>query len=73
MGVGLIPLNSNIEYLVELNNMPMSDFPPPLSPLGMKSPGKMMALHHARGDSNFLKMRPFRRGRYFDKVRPFVF
>ncbi|XP_019126051.2 SAFB-like transcription modulator [Larimichthys crocea] len=35
-----------------------------------KSPGKMVGLHHAKGDSNFGKMRPFRRGRYFDK--PFV-
>ncbi|XP_037612099.1 SAFB-like transcription modulator isoform X1 [Sebastes umbrosus] len=35
-----------------------------------KSPGKMMMVHHPRADSNFGKMRPFRRGRYFDK--PFV-
>uniref|UniRef100_UPI0037E77083 SAFB-like transcription modulator n=1 Tax=Semicossyphus pulcher TaxID=241346 RepID=UPI0037E77083 len=35
-----------------------------------KSPGKMVMQHHAKGDSNFGKMRPFRRGRYFDK--PFV-
>ncbi|XP_070781783.1 SAFB-like transcription modulator isoform X2 [Enoplosus armatus] len=35
-----------------------------------KSPGKMVMVHHAKGDSNFNKMRPFRRGRYFDK--PFV-
>ncbi|KAM7406143.1 hypothetical protein PAMP_000541 [Pampus punctatissimus] len=34
-----------------------------------KSPGKMMMVDHAR-DSNMGKMRPFRRGRYFDK--PFV-
>uniref|UniRef100_A0A8C3ATE5 SAFB-like, transcription modulator n=1 Tax=Cyclopterus lumpus TaxID=8103 RepID=A0A8C3ATE5_CYCLU len=37
----------------------------------MKSPGKMVLLHHPKGDSNFGKIRPFRRGRYFDKVRPF--
>uniref|UniRef100_A0A8C3AXT1 SAFB-like, transcription modulator n=1 Tax=Cyclopterus lumpus TaxID=8103 RepID=A0A8C3AXT1_CYCLU len=36
----------------------------------MKSPGKMVLLHHPKGDSNFGKIRPFRRGRYFDK--PFV-
>ncbi|XP_075966075.1 SAFB-like transcription modulator isoform X1 [Anarhichas minor] len=36
----------------------------------MKSPGKMVVLHHPKGDNNFGKMRPFRRGRYFDK--PFV-
>ncbi|XP_054467138.1 SAFB-like transcription modulator [Anoplopoma fimbria] len=36
----------------------------------MKSPGKMVMLHHPKGDSNFGKMRPFRRGRYFDK--PFI-
>ncbi|XP_070691365.1 SAFB-like transcription modulator [Pempheris klunzingeri] len=35
-----------------------------------KSPGKMPMMHHAKGDSNFNKMRPFRRGRYFDK--PFI-
>ncbi|XP_076584023.1 SAFB-like transcription modulator isoform X2 [Chaetodon auriga] len=35
-----------------------------------KSPGKMVMVHHAKGDSNFGKMRPFRRGRYFDK--PFI-
>lgn len=35
-----------------------------------KSPGKMMVVDHNRGESNFGKMRPFRRGRYFD--RPFV-
>ncbi|XP_034727807.1 SAFB-like transcription modulator isoform X2 [Etheostoma cragini] len=35
-----------------------------------KSPGKMVVAHYPRGDSNFGKMRPFRRGRYFDK--PFV-
>ncbi|XP_049450216.1 SAFB-like transcription modulator [Epinephelus fuscoguttatus] len=35
-----------------------------------KSPGKMAGIHHPKGDSNFGKMRPFRRGRYFDK--PFV-
>ncbi|XP_029317117.1 SAFB-like transcription modulator isoform X2 [Cottoperca gobio] len=34
-----------------------------------KSPGKMAMMHHPR-DSNFNRMRPFRRGRYFD--RPFV-
>ncbi|XP_040899513.1 SAFB-like transcription modulator isoform X2 [Toxotes jaculatrix] len=32
-----------------------------------KSPGKMVVVDHAKGDSNFGKMRPFRRGRYFDK------
>ncbi|KAL6113117.1 sltm [Pungitius sinensis] len=36
----------------------------------MKSPGKMVVLHHPKADSNFGKMRPFRRGRYFEK--PFV-
>ncbi|XP_034535839.1 SAFB-like transcription modulator [Notolabrus celidotus] len=35
-----------------------------------KSPGKMVMSYHAKGDSNFGKMRPFRKGRYFDK--PFV-
>ncbi|XP_073320224.1 SAFB-like transcription modulator [Pagrus major] len=35
-----------------------------------KSPGKMVPIYHNKGDSNFGKMRPFRRGRYFDK--PFV-
>uniref|UniRef100_A0A671Y8G2 SAFB-like, transcription modulator n=1 Tax=Sparus aurata TaxID=8175 RepID=A0A671Y8G2_SPAAU len=36
-----------------------------------KSPGKMVPMYHNRGDNNFGKMRPFRRGgRYFD--RPFV-
>ncbi|XP_018538722.1 SAFB-like transcription modulator [Lates calcarifer] len=35
-----------------------------------KSPGKMMGMDHTKGDNNFGKMRPFRRGRYFDK--PFV-
>ncbi|KAM3625663.1 uncharacterized protein V6R79_015589 [Siganus canaliculatus] len=35
-----------------------------------KSPGKMMPAHYAKGDFNFGKMRPIRRGRYFDK--PFV-
>ncbi|XP_044204827.1 SAFB-like transcription modulator [Thunnus albacares] len=34
-----------------------------------KSPGKMMMMDHPK-DSNMGKMRPFRRGRYFDK--PFV-
>ncbi|KAI3377897.1 hypothetical protein L3Q82_009023 [Scortum barcoo] len=33
-----------------------------------KSPGKMVVVHNAKGDSNFGKMRPFRRGRYFDKL-----
>ncbi|XP_041669644.1 SAFB-like transcription modulator isoform X2 [Cheilinus undulatus] len=33
----------------------------------VKSPGKGAMAHHAKGDSNFGKMRPFRRGRYFDK------
>ncbi|KAM6950848.1 SAFB-like transcription modulator isoform 3-T3 [Lycodopsis pacificus] len=37
----------------------------------MKSPGKMVVLHHLKGDNTFGKMRPFRRGRYLDK--PFVF
>ncbi|XP_039985101.1 SAFB-like transcription modulator isoform X2 [Xiphias gladius] len=32
-----------------------------------KSPGKMVVVDHAKGDFNFGKMRPFRRGRYFDK------
>ncbi|XP_028257423.1 SAFB-like transcription modulator [Parambassis ranga] len=32
-----------------------------------KSPGKMMVVDHAKGESSFAKMRPFRRGRYFDK------
>ncbi|XP_077940948.1 SAFB-like transcription modulator isoform X1 [Gasterosteus aculeatus] len=36
----------------------------------MKSPGKMVVLHHPKADYNFGKMRPFRRGRYFEK--PFV-
>ncbi|XP_069549617.1 SAFB-like transcription modulator isoform X2 [Brachyistius frenatus] len=35
-----------------------------------KSPGKIMMIDHTKGDSNFGKMRPFRRGRYFDK--PFI-
>ncbi|XP_059212049.1 SAFB-like transcription modulator isoform X2 [Centropristis striata] len=36
-----------------------------------KSPVKPMVIYHPKGDSNFGKMRPFRRGgRYFDK--PFV-
>ncbi|KAK2854054.1 hypothetical protein Q5P01_006715 [Channa striata] len=35
-----------------------------------KSPGNMFVVDHAKGDSNFGKIRPFRRGRYFDK--PFV-
>ncbi|KAM8761945.1 SAFB-like transcription modulator [Acanthopagrus schlegelii] len=36
-----------------------------------KSPGKMVPIYYNKGDSNFGKMRPFRRGgRYFD--RPFV-
>uniref|UniRef100_A0A3P8T0H9 SAFB-like, transcription modulator n=1 Tax=Amphiprion percula TaxID=161767 RepID=A0A3P8T0H9_AMPPE len=36
-----------------------------------KSPGKMMMIpDHTKGDPNFGKMRPFRRGRYFEK--PFV-
>ncbi|GAA6232623.1 SAFB-like transcription modulator [Lates japonicus] len=35
-----------------------------------KSPGKVMGVDHTKGDNNFGKMRPFRRGRYFDK--PFV-
>uniref|UniRef100_A0A7N8YJG5 SAFB-like, transcription modulator n=1 Tax=Mastacembelus armatus TaxID=205130 RepID=A0A7N8YJG5_9TELE len=32
-----------------------------------KSPGKMALIDHAKGESSFGKMRPFRRGRYFDK------
>ncbi|CAI5645546.1 unnamed protein product [Oreochromis niloticus] len=36
----------------------------------VKSPSKMMAIDHNKGESNFGKMRPFRRGKYFDK--PFV-
>lgn len=28
----------------------------------------MMVVDHAKGDSNFGKTRPFRRGKYFDKV-----
>uniref|UniRef100_A0A672GLX2 SAFB-like, transcription modulator n=1 Tax=Salarias fasciatus TaxID=181472 RepID=A0A672GLX2_SALFA len=35
-----------------------------------KSPGNMMPFDHPKGDPNFARMRPFRRGRYFD--RPFV-
>uniref|UniRef100_A0A669BZT1 SAFB-like, transcription modulator n=1 Tax=Oreochromis niloticus TaxID=8128 RepID=A0A669BZT1_ORENI len=35
----------------------------------VKSPSKMMAIDHNKGESNFGKMRPFRRGKYFDKVR----
>ncbi|XP_038556800.1 SAFB-like transcription modulator [Micropterus salmoides] len=35
-----------------------------------KSPGKMVMVQQVKGESNFGKMRPFRRGRYFDK--PFV-
>lgn len=34
---------------------------------GRKSPGKMVVMDHGKGESNFGKMRPFRRGRYFDK------
>uniref|UniRef100_A0A3Q0QYW3 SAFB-like, transcription modulator n=1 Tax=Amphilophus citrinellus TaxID=61819 RepID=A0A3Q0QYW3_AMPCI len=34
---------------------------------GTKSPNKMMMVDHTKGESNFSKMRPFRRGRYFDK------
>ncbi|XP_063331940.1 SAFB-like transcription modulator isoform X2 [Pelmatolapia mariae] len=37
---------------------------------GAKSPSKMMVVDHNKGESNFGKMRPFRRGKYFDK--PFV-
>lgn len=33
----------------------------------------MVEVHHAKGDSNFIKMRPFRRGRFFDKVSNFDF
>uniref|UniRef100_A0A7N8XVH4 SAFB-like, transcription modulator n=1 Tax=Mastacembelus armatus TaxID=205130 RepID=A0A7N8XVH4_9TELE len=33
-----------------------------------KSPGKMALIDHAKGESSFGKMRPFRRGRYFDKM-----
>ncbi|KAM8894626.1 SAFB-like transcription modulator isoform 2-T2 [Spinachia spinachia] len=33
----------------------------------MKSPGKMVVLHHPKADPNFGKIRPFRRGRYFEK------
>lgn len=40
------------------------------SHLEAKSPGKMMQIN-ARRDS-LLNMRPFRRGRYFDKVRRFL-
>ncbi|XP_047435725.1 SAFB-like transcription modulator [Mugil cephalus] len=32
-----------------------------------KSPGKMGMMDYPKGDSNFGKMRPFRRGRYFEK------
>ncbi|XP_071759746.1 SAFB-like transcription modulator isoform X2 [Centroberyx gerrardi] len=32
-----------------------------------KSPGKMVVIDHAKGDPNFGKMRPFRRGRHFEK------
>lgn len=35
-----------------------------------KSPSKMMVVDHNKGESSFGKMRPFRRGKYFDK--PFV-
>lgn len=35
-----------------------------------KSPSKMMVLDHNKGEFHFGKMRPFRRGKYFDK--PFV-
>lgn len=41
--------------------------------LGTRSPGKMMAFDHAKGDLYLGKMRPFRRGRYFDKVSPLTF
>lgn len=34
---------------------------------GRKSPGKMILMDHSKGESNFGKMRPFRRGRYFAK------
>ncbi|XP_039866874.1 SAFB-like transcription modulator isoform X2 [Simochromis diagramma] len=37
---------------------------------GAKSPSKMMVVDHNKGESSFGKMRPFRRGKYFDK--PFV-
>lgn len=29
----------------------------------------MMVVDHNKGESSFGKMRPFRRGKYFDKVR----
>ncbi|KAM3876690.1 SAFB-like transcription modulator [Diretmus argenteus] len=36
-----------------------------------KSPGKRLVMDHAKGEPNFGKMRPFRRGgRYFDKPGP---
>lgn len=41
--------------------------------LGPKSPGKMVMVQQVKGESNFGKMRPFRRGRYFDKVRRLYF
>lgn len=37
---------------------------------GTKSPGKVMPVEHPKGDPNFFKMRPFRKGRYFEK--PFI-
>ncbi|KAM9860387.1 SAFB-like transcription modulator isoform 2-T2 [Aulostomus maculatus] len=42
----------------------------PNSAQGSKSPGKIEMVDHPKGDANFGRMRPFRRGRYFDK--PFV-
>lgn len=40
------------------------------SRLETKSPGKMMPINTRR--DSLLGMRPFRRGRYFDKVRRFL-
>ncbi|KAM4592438.1 SAFB-like transcription modulator isoform 2-T2 [Odontesthes bonariensis] len=37
-----------------------------------KSPGKMMMADYNKGEPNFGRPRPFRRGRYFDKPQPFV-
>lgn len=37
-------------------------------PPGPKSPGKMGMVNFRKGDPNFFRLRPFRRGRYFEKV-----
>lgn len=45
---------------------------PPAFP-GPKSPGKMGMTNFRKGDPNFFRPKPFRRGPYFEKVKVFFY